>query len=233
MSIWTATDDELLKAGIMKYGPNQWSKVSSLLPHKTPSQCKARWQNWLHPTINRDAWTAAEDAALLQACEVLPSQWNSIATLVGRTAQQCHMRLSELQGISAPLYTHTEFMPSKEDTAPDTDLIAITRARLANTKSRKKLRQERKAQHREEILINAQQRREKLKEMGLPAGKYKEKECKFTKIEIKPKPVVYDTLNENNKCEVKIEKLFKSKKSKKIKLEAENKEEFILPPPKS
>ena len=27
----------------MKYGKNQWARISSLLVRKTPKQCKARW----------------------------------------------------------------------------------------------------------------------------------------------------------------------------------------------
>jgi pre-mRNA-splicing factor CDC5/CEF1 len=40
ISFW---QDEILKAAVMKYGKNQWSRVASLLHRKTPKQCKARW----------------------------------------------------------------------------------------------------------------------------------------------------------------------------------------------
>jgi hypothetical protein len=35
--------DEILKAAVMKYGLNQWSRISSLLVRKSAKQCKARW----------------------------------------------------------------------------------------------------------------------------------------------------------------------------------------------
>ena len=35
--------DEILKAAVMKYGKNQWARVSSLLVRKSAKQCKARW----------------------------------------------------------------------------------------------------------------------------------------------------------------------------------------------
>lgn len=35
--------DEILKAAVMKYGLNQWARISSLLVRKSAKQCKARW----------------------------------------------------------------------------------------------------------------------------------------------------------------------------------------------
>lgn len=35
--------DEILKAAVMKYGKNQWSRIASLLHRKSSKQCKARW----------------------------------------------------------------------------------------------------------------------------------------------------------------------------------------------
>lgn len=32
---------------------NQWSRISSLLPRKTAKQCKARWYEWLDPSIKK------------------------------------------------------------------------------------------------------------------------------------------------------------------------------------
>ena len=37
----------------MKYGKNQWARISSLLVRKTPKQCKARWYEWLDPSIRK------------------------------------------------------------------------------------------------------------------------------------------------------------------------------------
>lgn len=39
---WKNTEDEILKAAVMKYGLNQWSRVSSLLVRKSAKQCKVR-----------------------------------------------------------------------------------------------------------------------------------------------------------------------------------------------
>jgi len=51
--IWRNTEDEILKAAVMKYGKNQWSRISSLLTRKSAKQCKARWYEWLDPSIKK------------------------------------------------------------------------------------------------------------------------------------------------------------------------------------
>ena len=50
--IWKNSEDEVLKAAVMKYGLNNWSRVSSLLVRKTAKQCKARWYEWLDPSVS-------------------------------------------------------------------------------------------------------------------------------------------------------------------------------------
>jgi Myb-like DNA-binding domain len=51
--VWKNTEDEVLKAAVSKYGKNQWARISSLLVRKTPKQCKARWYEWLDPSIKK------------------------------------------------------------------------------------------------------------------------------------------------------------------------------------
>lgn len=88
--------DEILKAAVMKYGLNQWARISSLLNRKSAKQCKARWYEWLDPSINKTEWTTVEDEKLLHLARVMPTQWRTIAPLVGRTAQQCLERYETL-----------------------------------------------------------------------------------------------------------------------------------------
>lgn len=47
------SQDEILKAAVMKYGKNQWSRIASLLHKKSGKQCKARWYEWLDPSIKK------------------------------------------------------------------------------------------------------------------------------------------------------------------------------------
>ncbi|KAF2204843.1 hypothetical protein GQ43DRAFT_437538 [Delitschia confertaspora ATCC 74209] len=93
---WSNVEDEVLKAAISKYGLNQWARVSSLLAKKTAKQCKARWQEWLDPSIKKVEWSREDDEKLLTMAKLLPTQWRTIAPLVGRTATQCLERYQKL-----------------------------------------------------------------------------------------------------------------------------------------
>ncbi|PSS02292.1 pre-mRNA splicing factor component-domain-containing protein [Coniella lustricola] len=94
--VWTNIEDEVLKAAVSKYGLNQWARVSSLLARKTPKQCKARWQEWLDPSIKKVEFTREEDEKLLHLAKLMPTQWRTIAPIVGRTANQCIERYQKL-----------------------------------------------------------------------------------------------------------------------------------------
>ena len=93
---WSNVEDEVLKAAISKYGLNQWARVSSLLAKKTAKQCKARWQEWLDPSIKKVEWSREDDEKLLTMAKLLPTQWRTIAPIVGRTATQCLERYQKL-----------------------------------------------------------------------------------------------------------------------------------------
>jgi pre-mRNA-splicing factor CDC5/CEF1 len=94
--VWTNIEDEILKASVSKYGLNQWARVSSLLARKTPKQCKARWSEWLDPGIRKIEWSKEEDEKLLHLAKLMPTQWRTLAPLVGRTATQCLERYQKL-----------------------------------------------------------------------------------------------------------------------------------------
>lgn len=87
--VWTNVEDEVLKVAVMKYGKNQWERISSLLHRKTSKQCKARWYEWLDPSIKKVEWSRQENEQLLHLAKVFPTQWRTIAPLIGRTAIQC------------------------------------------------------------------------------------------------------------------------------------------------
>ena len=94
--VWTNIEDEILKASVSKYGLNQWARVSSLLARKSAKQCKARWTEWLDPAIRKLEWSKEEDEKLLHLAKLMPTQWRTIAPIVGRTATQCLERYQKL-----------------------------------------------------------------------------------------------------------------------------------------
>ena len=72
--VWKNTEDEILKAAVMKYGKNQWARVASLLNRKSAKQCKARWYEWLDPSIKKIEWSREEEEKLLHLAKLMPNQ---------------------------------------------------------------------------------------------------------------------------------------------------------------
>ncbi|KAF2120583.1 pre-mRNA splicing factor component-domain-containing protein [Lophiotrema nucula] len=93
---WSNVEDEILKAGVSKYGLNQWSRIASLLAKKTAKSCKARWQEYLAPSQKRTEWSVEEDQRLLQLAKLLPSQWRTTSSIIGRPAAMCLERYNKL-----------------------------------------------------------------------------------------------------------------------------------------
>ena len=56
---------------------------------KSAKQCKARWYEWLDPSITKVEWSREEEEKLLHLAKLYPAQWRTIAPIVGRTAAQC------------------------------------------------------------------------------------------------------------------------------------------------
>ena len=133
--VWKNSEDEILKAAVMKYGKQQWARVASLLNRKSAKQCKARWHEWLDPSVKKIEWSREEEEKLLHLAKLLPSQWKTIGPLVGRTAAQSQERYeglldeaaaasaagegSDVAEAAAGLRRHT-LRPGEVDTHPET-----------------------------------------------------------------------------------------------------------------
>ena len=189
---WSNVEDEILKAAVMKYGKNQWARISSLLIRKTPKQCKARWNEWLDPMVLKSDWTREEEEKLLHLAKVMPQQWRTIAPIVGRTATQCldHYELLLEQATSHPTTDTTslsigelkEPKQGERDAAPESkpsrpdpvdmedaekEMLAEARARLANTQGKKAKRKARLRMLEEQKRETALKKQEDLESAGV------------------------------------------------------------------
>ena len=220
---WTNVEDEILKVAVMKYGRHQWARISSLLVRKTAKQCKARWTEWLEPGIKKNEWSLAEEEKLLHLAKVMPSQWRTIAPIVGRTAAQCQEKYEALLAKAASLSNTSTTLNEGDESAPvvpeikpsrpdpvdmdeeEKEMLSEARARLANTQGKKA---KRKARHR--LLEEARrqstlQKRKELQEAGLPimpGGRGYHRNLKLTNyneevpFEKKPLPGFHDVSSE-------------------------------------
>ncbi|CAL8069117.1 unnamed protein product [Calicophoron daubneyi] len=186
--VWRNTEDEILKAAVMKYGKNQWARIASLLHRKAAKQCKARWYEWLDPSVKKTEWSREEDEKLLHLAKLMPTQWRTIAPIVGRTANQCLERYEFLldkaqnrEGLSAE-EDPKRLRPGEIDPNPETkparpdpidmdedelEMLSEARARLANTQGKKAKRKARERQLEIARRMAMMQKRRELRAAGL------------------------------------------------------------------
>lgn len=128
---------------------------------KSAKQCKARWYEWLDPSIKKIDWTKEEEEKLLHLAKIFPCQWRTIAPIVGRTPNQCvehyerlleqaqgKMKEDDLRSLKpGEIDPNPETKPAKPDEIDmDEDMremLAEARVRLANTKGKKAKRKAR------------------------------------------------------------------------------------------
>merc|ERR1719395_370557 len=171
----------------MKYGKNQWARISSLLVRKSAKQCKARWYEWLDPHIKKTEWSREEEEKLLHLAKLFPCQWNTIAPIVGRTSHQClehyEKLLDQAQGNDemkdedirrlrpGEIDPHPETKPARADPVDmdedEKEMLSEARARLANTRGKKAKRRAREKQLEEARRLAALQKRRELKAAGI------------------------------------------------------------------
>ncbi len=215
--LWRNAEDEVLKAAVMKYGLNEWSRISSLLTRKTPQQCRERWKEFLDPTIKKVPWSIEEDEILLHYAKQFPNQWRTISTQLDRTANQCVARYFELIMPNADRKAfgnrehELDLLPARPDAVDldeeEKEMLSEARARLANVQGRKAKRTARERMLEEAKRLALMQKKRELREAGIH---YVEKdrnkiegftmdynqEIPFMKM---PDPIVYNTQEDDKK----------------------------------
>ena len=59
-------EDEQVCQLVKQYGMKSWSFIARLLTGRLGKQCRERWYNHLNPDINKEPWTAEEDAMIVE-----------------------------------------------------------------------------------------------------------------------------------------------------------------------
>ncbi|KAG9441066.1 hypothetical protein H6P81_016920 [Aristolochia fimbriata] len=76
---WTKEEDDQIIELVAKHGSKKWSIIAKSLPGRIGKQCRERWHNHLNPAIKKDAWTEAEEVALIRAHQIYGNKWAEIA----------------------------------------------------------------------------------------------------------------------------------------------------------
>jgi len=174
----------------MKYGLQQWGRIASLFSKRTAKQCKARWAEWIDPNIRKTEWSREEDEKLLHMAKLMPTQWRTIAPIVGRTATQCLERYEQLLDLAAGAeprvegksQAQAETLPAKPDAVDmneeELEMLSEARARLANTLGKKAKRKARQKALEEARRVSLLHRRRELKASGIQASNLGPKKAK-------------------------------------------------------
>ena len=83
---FTNEEDQLIKKFVSNNGPQNRPKILTLLPNRSPKQCRERWFNHLDPSVIKCSWTSEEDNIIFNHYQKLGPKWSKIAKFVsGRT----------------------------------------------------------------------------------------------------------------------------------------------------
>lgn len=99
---WSEDEDQLLLKAVEEHGHKNWNKISTLIPNRTPSQCRSRYHQVLVKKRRVGRWSNVENMALLIAKYYMENSiniqnnrnsWNSICQfLPSRNGTQCRER---------------------------------------------------------------------------------------------------------------------------------------------
>ncbi|CAF4101596.1 unnamed protein product [Rotaria sordida] len=200
--VWRNTEDEILKAAVMKYGKNQWSRIASLIHRKSAKQYEK----------------------LLHMAKLMPTQWRTIAPIVQCTAAQCLERYEYLldqaqrrrEGLdetiddprvlrSGEIDPNPENKPARPDPInmdeDEIEMLSEARARLANTQGKKAKRKAREKQLEKARRLASLQKRRELRAAGIEVRRYFNRKRGVdynAEIPFEKQPAIgfYDTTNE-------------------------------------
>lgn len=80
--LWSVQEDECLLQAIQIHGIRKWKRVAEHVQGRNGKQCRERYHNQLDPNLNKDRFTASEDAIILREYNKVGPRWSYIARLL-------------------------------------------------------------------------------------------------------------------------------------------------------
>lgn len=96
---WTSKEDIRLLAGLLIYGPKEWTKIAFFVgANRGRAQCLQRWSRTLKPTIAKEIWTNEDDKKLVDIIrDIGKLSWTTISKRMGnRSDVQCRYHFAQL-----------------------------------------------------------------------------------------------------------------------------------------
>lgn len=75
---FTDEEDNVLKSAVNIFGTSSWKIVASLVPGRSPRQCRDRYTNYLAPGLVHLEWSDEEDKLLFDKYLVYGPKWTKI-----------------------------------------------------------------------------------------------------------------------------------------------------------
>lgn len=75
---FTDKEDIILKSAVKIFGTSNWKIIASMVPGRTPRQCRDRYTNYLAPGLVRLEWSEEEDKLLAEKYIMFGPQWTKI-----------------------------------------------------------------------------------------------------------------------------------------------------------
>jgi hypothetical protein len=96
-------EDLRLRDLVSELGAQGWTTISRHFPGRTERQCRERWNLYLAPNINNEAWTLEEIQNLMQSYFAVDPRWtviangfpNRMANNVKNKTKQCLRRMQK------------------------------------------------------------------------------------------------------------------------------------------
>ena len=79
-------EDAIILKFVEENGIHSWPKIASIIPNRTPKQCRERYLNNLDPSVTKTPWTPEEDELIFKSYLEFGPKWAVIAHHIpGRT----------------------------------------------------------------------------------------------------------------------------------------------------
>ena len=86
-SRFSASEDRKLQTLVKRYGTADWTIISENIPHRSPRQCRDRWNHYISPQANTSEWLEYEDEIIIDGLKKYGKHWTYIASLLpGRSS---------------------------------------------------------------------------------------------------------------------------------------------------